>query len=291
MKISTTIFRFIKNEDYAAAIKMVKDAGFDAYDLALNDLFKTEECVFNGDDYRQTAQKLREFADGIGIKCNQAHAPFPSSYADDERTENAFKGIVRSMEIAAVCGAEYIVVHPKKHLPYRTHKEELIKQNISFYKSLVPYCEKFGIKIAIENMFGREPYSPDKVIIVDSVCSHPEDFCELFNALPKEHFVACVDIGHTVLTNESITRMITSLGHDRVKVIHLHDNSLTVDNHTIPFLGKIPFEEVISALRAIDYDGDLTLETINFDNKFPPELTPAVLKFEAQIARYLADRI
>lgn len=291
MIISTTTCNLVENDDFCAAVKMIKDAGFDAYDLSLEVLTKDENCRFNKDDYVNQAKKLREYADSIGIACNQSHGPFPTGYKEDDKTEWVFQKTVRAMEIAAVCGAKQIVVHPRKQLPYMLYKEKLKEINLKFYSSLVPYAKKFGIKVAIENMWGRDPYDNKKTVIVDSICSHPEEFCEYLDSLPKEHFTACLDIGHVVLTHDSLSRTITMLGHDRLGALHVHDNNLLDDNHTLPYLGKIPFDEVISALKSIDYSGDLTLETIGFDKAFPKELKPAALRFAAEVARHIADSI
>ena len=61
------------------AIKMIADAGFDAYDISLFELTRNEEYLFNSPDYVEIAKEMREYADSIGIVCNQSHAPFPSS--------------------------------------------------------------------------------------------------------------------------------------------------------------------------------------------------------------------
>ncbi len=40
-----------------------------------------------GDKYIEYCKQLRAFADTVGIKCNQAHAPFGSSFGDAEKDE------------------------------------------------------------------------------------------------------------------------------------------------------------------------------------------------------------
>ena len=134
------------------AIKIIADAGFDAYDISLFDLTK-DEYQFNRDDYVEIAKDLRSYADSLGIVCNQSHAPYPSSTGNPEKDEKIFEKIVRAMEIASILGAKIIVVHPKQHLVYSEHPDELFNINVEFYKSLIPYCEKFGIKVACENMW------------------------------------------------------------------------------------------------------------------------------------------
>lgn len=58
--------------------------------------------------------------------------------------------LVRAMESAAILGAKNIVVYVIS-VPKNVNFEEY---NIRYYKSLVSYCEKFGIGVAVENLFG-----------------------------------------------------------------------------------------------------------------------------------------
>lgn len=58
-------------------IKLLKDAGFDAFDASLY----SGNCAveyFAEENWREKAENLRRYADSIGISCNQAHAPYPS---------------------------------------------------------------------------------------------------------------------------------------------------------------------------------------------------------------------
>ena len=70
------------------AIKIISDAKFDAYDFTICGL--GEDSPIFGDDYLNYAKDLRSFADERGIICNQAHAPFPSSYGEKEKDEKVF---------------------------------------------------------------------------------------------------------------------------------------------------------------------------------------------------------
>ena len=137
------------------AIKIIAEAGFDAFDFSFSDwdlyeLKEKEKELLSG-DFIGYAKELRKFADDCGIICNQAHAPFPSSRGTDE-DEEIFEYITRSMEFAATLGAKVIVVHPKQHIYHLNNVEELFRINVEFYKSLAPYCEKFGIKVALSKL-------------------------------------------------------------------------------------------------------------------------------------------
>ena len=181
---------------------MIAEAGFDAYDISLFGM--NEESPLMGKDYKKYAEELKEYSEINKIACNQAHAPFPSSVGDPDKDAKIYDSIVRSMEIAAILGAKIIVVHPVQHLTYAEHPQELFEMNVAFYKSLIPYCEKFGTKVAIENMW---QYNFASKAISDSTCSRAWEFCEYIDAVNSEWIVGCLDIGHASLVVKDIPKL------------------------------------------------------------------------------------
>lgn len=269
------------------AIRMLAGAGFDGFDLSLFSMFSDPGYPMNGPEYKEFAASLRRTADECGIVCNQAHAPFASSTGDPDRDKAIFRSIVRSMEGAAIVGAKIIVVHPKQHLPYRTHIQELREMNVAFYRALVPYCQEFGIQVAAENMWQQ---SPESGRIVPSTCARPEEFCSYLDEIGSPWIVGCLDVGHVALTDEDLGYFIRTMGKERLRALHVHDNDLRADSHTLPFTGKIDFQALTAALRDIGYQGDFTFEADNFLKIFPRELAPEALGLMAATGRYLARK-
>ncbi len=277
------------------SIPLIRDAGFDCFDLSLFDMLD-DSNPFNGPDYIKKAQELRKIADACGIPCNQSHAPFPSSYPNDtpegmEANRKLPEKLRRALEVAAIVGAKNIVVHPRQHLHWTDHAAELMEENCAFYESLLPYCRSYGIHVAVENMWQQNRYGKT---IVDSTCSRPDEFASYMEMLDPEWFVACLDIGHCTLTDHSPADMIRALGHRHLHALHVHDNDGVVDLHTVPFqpnAAKVNWSAVTDALAEINYDGDLTLEVDSFLFRLPRELLPASLKYMAETARYLANEV
>lgn len=271
----------------AEAIRMLAKAGFDAYDFSFFPMFENPEYPMNGPGFRDYARSLRAVADEAGIPCNQAHAPFASSTGDPTDDARRFEAIVQSMEAASILGAKIIVVHPKQHLPYITHAAELKRQNIEFYKALAPYCEKFGVKAACENMWQQNP-AVDRII--DSTCSRPGEFCDYIDEVGSPWIVGCLDVGHTALTDEDLGGFVRAMGPKRLQALHVHDNDFREDSHTLPFTLKIDFSALVTALREIAYEGDFTLEADHFLEKFPLPLVPDALTLLYKTGRFLADQ-
>lgn len=285
MIVSTTTGVLATEFGHKGAIKMIADAGFDAYDFAFYG-FGEDSPIFQ-EDYKQYATELKAHSDMCGIICNQAHAPFPSSVGVEEKDEKIYQNIVRSMEVASILGAKIIVVHPVQHLTYAEHPQELFEMNVAFYKSLIPYCEKFKIKVAIENMW---QYNSANKYITDSTCSRAWEFCKYIDAVDSEWIVGCLDVGHASLVVKDIPKFIRELGNKRLQSLHIHDTDFVDDMHTLPFTQKIDYLSVMKELSEIQYEGDFTYEADQFLKTFPKELYPGVLTFMCTIGKYLTSQ-
>ena len=274
------------------AIRLNADAGFDAYDISLFALMGNEYPLgFRSENYVDYAKEVRAYADSLGILCNQSHAPLAHDNGDKAHDENTFNQIVKSLEIASILGAKISIVHPKQHLPYGVgNNAQILKElNIEFYKSLVPYCEKYGIKVAVENMWQLDP--EEEKYVVDSTCSKPEEFCEYVDAIGSEWVVACLDLGHSPIVGQDVPGMIKALG-PRLQALHVHDNDLIGDLHLPPYSGKMDFDAICKALKEINYKGDITFEcdgTIAF--KYPAELVASSLTHLCNIGKHLRSKI
>ena len=247
-------------------IDIFAEAGFDAIDLTLCTSIKDENGYFVGEDYLQKAKEIKEFVYSKGMVINQAHAFYPTSYDDEEETAKAFKLIVKGMEIAATVGAKSIVVHPNLHINYNQFgaPEKLKKMNMDFYGRLLPYAEKFNIKIAIENIFQwKFAVGPVLGHCETSVCSRTEEHIDYIDSLNSEYIVACVDVGHANLVGLKPSSVLKALGK-RVMCLHLHDNDTRLDTHMIPQtpnIGTIDWDDICKTLSEMGYSGDFTFET------------------------------
>ena len=262
MLISQNIGMLYELRDLKTILNIIKKAGFDAYDYSMTtDHGETDKYVniFTMDDYQNKAKELREYADSIGLICNQAHAIFPSFFkGNEEKTEKGIKDAIKCMEIASILGAKVIVVHPENNCR--------AKENSLYYKRLEPYCEKYNIQVGVENMYNWD-FNTNSAL--NAACAYPNDFLKHIELLNPKWFVCCVDLGHAeMMEGTSAKEVIRTLG-SHVCALHIHDNDKRYDRHMIPFSCKINFDEIVDALKEINYQGDITLEVLNFLNYFP----------------------
>ena len=262
MLLSTSIRDYIK-QGYSPeeCIDILADTGFDAADF----FFLPEFCDENTDtdEFREYFFRLRKYAEKKGLSFNQAHAHYPSSSIDPATNDLYYNYVVRSIRNASYLGVPIIVVHPKQHLLYKEegNPEKLFEMNMEFYRSLIPYAEKYNIKIAVENMWICYPNRK----IWHSTCSKPDEFINYVDTLNSEWIVACLDIGHAVLVCEEPDIFIEKLGH-RLAALHVHDVDGFGDTHTIPYFGVVQWDKVTKALAKTGYKGDFTFEPCTFIN-------------------------
>ena len=252
-------------------------AGFEGVDFN-NDVPEYYTTEHDKSFYEDLANYARE----RGIAICQAHAAYPPSFLDDEeRTAKRFEEIVQGMQNAAYLGAPMIVVHPCTHLDCTVEGnfEPMYRYNLDFYRRLIPYAEKFGIKIAIENLRRA------------AVTNKPEALCRLFDELNHPVFTICLDVGHCHLHGVDPADAIRMLGHRLVNgCLHIHDNMGSADEHTLPYYGNIEWESVMKALADIGYEGNLNYEASGFIKDVPTDLRPEGLAFMAKVGHYLISR-
>ena len=270
------------------ALQRLKEAGFDAADLSLFDTPNNPR--WSKENYREEAKKLGEYARSIGIPILQAHAYFPPSPLFKELPyEEILERTDRGVEIGALAGAKVIVVHPLHYGEYNGHEEEWFERNMAYYARFKPICAQYGVQVCVENMWKRN--AKRGFMIDHDTCSRPEEFIrylDTLNADGKNHFTACLDLGHMVLVGEDPVAMIRKMGK-RIGALHVHDNNYHDDSHTLPGLGNMPFEEICAALKEIGYQGLFTLEADNFIKNLPDALLSSAVSFMAENARYYAN--
>lgn len=286
MKLSMETYALRESFDDETAIRMLKNAGFDAIDYSMYG-FKDDKDILQ-EDYYHRALKLKGLLEEENMVCNQAHAPFELNFDDSlDMSNNKYCRLIRSIEVAAVLGAENIVVHAIRD---RKPKDVDFKEyNKRFYEGLIPYCEKFKICVSVENLFLRAEYDNE---IFFSTFKNAKEHNEFVKEIDSPWINACVDTGHCSLTGFNPAEWIKSMDCSILKSLHIQDNDYAKkDFHRLPYGGSIDWDEVCFALAEKGYDGDLTLEVFGFLQNQDSRLLEFSLKYAEQVGRVLIDKI
>ena len=295
MRLSINIGSLERKVGLSAAAKMAKEAGFDACDYSLISYLELPDSPYLTDDYREVAANARKTIEAEGLVVNQTHAPFkfPFNMWNDPELFNGtvFPRMVRALEISSILGANVCVIHPLHHLEYRGNEEKLFEMNMDYYGRLLPYAEKYGVKIGVENMWQKHKLRRN--ICLDT-CATSAEFVRYVDTLDSEYAVACLDVGHVLLPDqpESVGDFIRALGRDRLQALHVHDNEYVNDSHMLPYLGKLDWEDITRSLGEIDYQGDFTYEVSDalFINA-PTHIVGAIINLWGAVGRDLVRRV
>ena len=300
MKISTTTGNLAKLYGEEEAIRMLAKAGFDSMDYSMF-IHNAETGIYNTNEFTDYAKKLKKVADDAGITFGQFHAQIPNPSVPDymSRTELWDKLAKNAIIAASIVECPYVVVHPLI-LPERRYDDlyqENFDLNLEYYGKMKDTLKKYGVKVAIENMWH---WDDSKNTICPSVCSSAEEMRTLAETLGDE-FVTCLDVGHAVLTGRTAESMVYTLG-DRLATLHVHDNDAKDDTHDLMFNAnpinmmfpdnpnRIDWDKFMIALKDVGYKGTFSLEADNFIKKYPDEMAFDAVCFMAKVARYLVDK-
>lgn len=284
MKTSTEIWSASNVFGEERAIYELAKAGFDAWDFSMFEMARIDWSTYtlkpsthplSGNDYVAFAKKLRRIGEENGIHCNQSHAPFPSLVPGIREL------LKRAIECTAIAGGKHCIIHPDNH--------KSAEENAEMYFELLPFAKEHGVIICTENMWNWDGNNDHAV---SAACSHHDDFVAHIKAVNDPNFAACLDIGHAEMKglNTSAKEMILALG-DNLAALHVHDNDKWHDSHRIPFSMDINWEEVIGALKQVNYKGYMTLEAdahIRTTAKTEEEALREIANLSS-VARRLAD--
>lgn len=282
MKLITQTEVISERFDDEYAVRTICESGFDGLDYSMFKM-SDDDDILNTSEYRKHAKKLIDIASSYGKTFEQAHSPFPSCREGNaEYNEKMFDKLKRSLEIAGILDAKICVVHP---VQYSSNQKE---QNMELYHKLEPYAADYGVKIALENMWG---WNKETERIVPNVCSIASEFNDYYDSLNSKNFTTCLDLGHCGLVGEDAASMIREMGGERLGALHIHDNDNIHDSHQIPYLMDMNWKEILRALGEINYKGNFTYEADTFLRKFPADLMPACERFMHDLGRSMMNEI
>lgn len=117
------------------------------------------------------------------------------------------------------------------------------------FDALEPFCRSHGVRIAVENL----------------LCASAESWRRLFDRLfqryDAEFIGLCLDTGHWFAAAGPGDMSILDRHGNRLIAIHVHDNFGVLDDHLLPFDGRIDWPMVTRAIAATSCEMPLNLET------------------------------
>lgn len=257
MKLSiarTSIFQRYGDEyDY---LRRIKKAGFNYVDYDFYSLIGEPNSRYMLTGWEKQIHATADFMAQIGIRPIMCHAPKGEPARD---REGILARSQRALQCCGILGIPDMVIHPGG-LPGWT-EEESDRFNLKYISDLLPFAERAGTRILIENV-GRW----DEPFYVQSA----EELVKMIEKVNHPLVQACLDTGHLGLQDQDNAYAIRLLGK-HLKAMHVQDNlgSLPVpitdrawrqDLHLPPGFASIDFDAVICALKEVGYEGPWNIE-------------------------------
>lgn len=177
--------------------------------------------------------------------------PLSVASADESRRARAVAETLAALELARTVPFGYLVVH--LGVPDENGAEPL-NNRASAERSLreiVRAAQEVGVQVALE--------------IIPNALSTPEALTRWLDeedAGDGDHRLGiCLDTGHAFLGGDLPDAIDTVSGE--LVTTHVHDNRGALDDHLVPFEGRINWPTAVMTLEKVGYDGVYLLELAN----------------------------
>lgn len=263
------------------SIRRCAEAGYRALDFCFLDQITTK-TAFLGPHWRDYLKEIRDLAESLDVRFIQSHGPlYDFCNSSDPQQEELVR---RSAEGSRLLGAPWMVMHPMSKVRGDRLDPETPERNAAFFRELSDYAGKFGVGVAVENMWGKTREGVRRYAV------DPEEFFDLLDRIDAENTGACWDVEHGSIEGLDQGAAIRALG-GRLKALHISDQTSHANIHILPYLGVTDWDEILTALADIGYDHPFTYEIQHYLLRLPPELVPSALRLSWEIGDYLVRRL
>jgi sugar phosphate isomerase/epimerase len=201
--------------------------------------------------------------------------PCDLSSADDTLRQASLEIMEGEARYARTLGCRDIIVHP---VPSGDTQNDAFRIGTLTASAgrLAEIGREHDVRFLLENMpppmFGRRA----------------SDLRQVVDAVASPHVGLAYDSGHATLAGDPIGA-IHAMG-PRLWGVHIHDNLGSKDDHLIPGMGVIPFDDVARALAQVSYSGTFILEVYRTTAEVRRDLTPERLAFIETLRRKASGR-
>jgi len=250
---------------------MAKDFGFDGIEIRGlgNEIFAVQAQPFTEAQLPNTIKKLSELK--IEIPCLSSGCCLKLA----ENADKNYEEIMQYIELASKLGTPYIrVLADQEPQPNGEVDDNVV---LAALQRLVPEAEKKGVTLLVET---------------NGVYADTARLCSLLNKIPSDSVAVLWDVHHPYrFFGEKPEKTVQNLGA-YIKYVHIKDSVMEngVPKYKMLGEGDLPIDEIMMALRSINYDGYISLEWVK---RWAADLDDAGVvfpNFANYMERYLKKR-
>lgn len=226
-------------EEHLPLISRIKAWGFDGVEIPVFDV--------NGTPWAKFASALNDF--GLGRTAATAPPAGANLISDDAREREAGLGHLKAcIDACAEFGAELLcgpLYSPVGHLVGRGPNEDEFARAAEGLRDAGQHAAAAGIALAVEPLNRFETY----------FLNCQADSARLIDAIGLDNVGILYDTFHANIEEKSLVSAIRSSGK---RINHVH---ISANDRGTPGEDHIDWETNFEALKSIDYDGWLTIES------------------------------
>ncbi len=236
LSFSTKGFEQLDVESVIALAKSNEFSGIELHDLEVLSLQKTDKRALIMLGKRMTES-------GLKVPCLDAL----TDIAGDEK--EAYQEVITAVDCAYLVRAPYVRIHALKDI----EKQAILDR----VKTYVQYAKKYNVVLLMETV---------------GLFSDTRYLREILSEISSDYLGALYDVQHPLrMNNEQPETTIKNLG-SFIHHVHIRDSEMQGDAVKPRLIGEgtLPLDNVMEALRSINYDAFISLE---WDVKWMPEMT------------------
>ncbi len=202
-------------------------------------------------DYLHNAKEIYAKAKSYDVTISSIHLPFSPfgtidpCLADPELRKYMFELQSSLIKAAGDSGVEIAVIHPSGE-PYKDEERpEKMKYAIDMIDKLTIAAKNAGMTLALENL----PRT--------CLCRTHDEMEAFLSAIPDLR--VCFDTNHNL--SEPNAEYIRAVG-SKIVTLHVSDYDFVDEKHWFPMDGGIDWQELLSVLEEVGYQGRFTYETM-----------------------------
>lgn len=218
-------------------------------------------------------REFRTFAADRGVSFPQGHLWLSCDIAATNQNEvlDQLKSWLDLFVAAGVCAA---VLHPggREMRDQGYGADEILAAQVRALQDISRHIQGTSLTICLENM--------------RAFVKSANDLRKIIEAADSSNIAICLDTGHLLLAGGNQREFILTAG-PLLKALHVQDNEGQTDQHLMPYgRGKVPWDEVIAALKEVQFDGLFNFE-IPGENRCPISVRRAKLDYLKRVAELM----